>query len=433
MSAPIGTPGQTGLPPQQFMAPAQQFMAPQPASQGASHFAAPMGAAMAAPMQPGQAQYMAPVAQDRLLRQETQLGVVREIVPPEDHIGLQLFPFLNVPSDDVIFDYAKGLTTGLAPARSEDAESELAQKDAGVMGQGRASVIDWAIKDHYDASDVTRYRDLLTIASQVQGGVLPMTLQGDINDLPAKIARDTAERRRRLDNRLEWMTMTSLSAGALAYNDGRIKFGVDWGRPVDQHNQAPASGTYAGTTHDPIGDIQKVTRLIYDRYGVKITRALCSNKFLNSIVNSELFAARSGFAPGQVNNAQLKYIMDGWGPQAAVDVVKRQTNIDFIEYDSGYRTKPIGSNTVTFNRFVPENQVIFLPDESQISQYDSSPIGFGKVLTSPHPMGGFTSGFYAWEQETTDPWGKNIGTGIKAFPVFPHMELSFTWNVELPA
>lgn len=433
MPAPVGSPAA-----QTFSANGQQsqFLAPQAAgfagpAQGQSNFSSPPGMAPAA-MRGGSYQYMAPVQQDRLLRQETQLGVVREIVPPEDHIGLSLFPFLNVPSDDVIFDYAKGITTGLAPARAEDAESELAQKDAGVMGQGRASVIDWAIKDHYDASDVTRYRDLLQIAEQVQGGTLPLTLQGDINNLPALIARDTAERRRRLDNRIEWMLMTSISAGALAYNDGRIKFGVDWERPADQHNQAPASGTYAGTTHDPIGDIRKIQRKIYNRTGVKITRALCSNRFLNSIVNSDLFIARSGFAPGTVSATQAQYVMDGWGPQAAIEVVQRQTGITFIEYDSGYRTKPIGGNNVTFNRFTPEDQVIFLPDESQISQYDSSPIGLGKILTSPHPMGGFTPGFYEWEQETTDPWGRNIGTGIKAFPVFPHMDLTYTMKVTLP-
>lgn len=373
------------------------------------------------------------VSQTDLLRKEQALGVVREIVPPEDHIGLTLFPFLAVDSDDVIFDYAKGLTTGLAPARAENAESELAMKDVQFAGQGRASIIDWALKDHYDANDVARYRDLLALADQAQGGVLPLTLQGQLNNLPALQARDTAERRRRLDNRLEKLIMDSISDGTVGYNDGRIKFLVDWDRPAGQEAQAPASGTYASTTHDPIGDINLIKRKMYNLYGIKLNRAICSNRFLNSLVNSDKFALRSGFVSG-VTNASLPYILDGWGPQAAIDVIQRQTGITFIEYDSGYRTRAFGSSSApTFNRFLPENRVIFLPDESQIAQVDSSPIGLGKMLTAPHVMGNNASGYYEWTQDTTDPWGQNVGTGIKAFPVFPHLEYTYTMDVTLPA
>ena len=51
------------------------------------------------------------------------------------------------------------------------------------------------------------------------------------------------------------------------------------------------------------------------------------------------------------------------------------------------------------------------------------------MLTSPHPEGNWQPGFYEWEQETKDPWGLNRGTGVKAFPVFPHMDLTFTMDV----
>lgn len=373
---------------------------------------------------------------DRLIRKEVSLGVVREIVKPEDHIGLTLCPFYNVPTDDYIFDYVKGLTSGLAPAISESAESELAQKDSGLSGQGRASLIDWRLKDHYDASDVQRFRDLQIVAESLGPYGVPNSLQGDANDLPQRIANDTAERRRRLDNRIEWMVMESLSAGVLGYNDGKIKFLVDWKRPADQQAQAPASGTYASDTHDPIGDINKVKRKIYNRHGVKITRAIVSNRFLNSLVNSAKWTWRTGFSPtgaGAPTSGDLPYLISGFGPQAVIDEVQRQTGVTFIEYDSGYRSAPIGSNVVTFNRYVAEERVIFLPDEAQIAQFDSNVVGFGKVLTSPHSMGNGSAGFYEWEQETTDPWGRNIGTGIKAFPLFPHMELSYTWDVELPA
>lgn len=376
---------------------------------------------------------------DQLIRKEVALGVIKEIVKPEDHIGLDLFPFKEVPSDDYIFSYVKGLTTGLAPAIAESAESELAQKDSGLANQGRASLIDWRLKDHYDAADVQRFLDLQLLAEANQFGPygLPNTLLGDVNHLPQRMQRDTEERRRRLDNRMEWLIMQSLSTGGIAYNDGNIKFSVDWQRPADQQAQAPASGTYASTSHDPIGDINAIKRKIYERTGVLITRAICSNKFLLSLINSDKFILRAGLgnaANSGLTQADIPYLLNGWGPQVAIDAVQQQTGVTFIEYDSGYRSKPdFAQGPVTFNRYLPESRVIFLPDDNAMAEYDSSDVGLGKVLTSPHSMGNGSAGFYMWEQDTTDPWGKNVGTGIKAFPLFPHMDLTYTMDVTLPA
>ena len=374
---------------------------------------------------------------DQLIRKEVALGVIKEIVKPEDHLGLTLFPFYEVPTDDYIFSYVKGLTTGLAPAIAESAESELAQKDSGLANQGRASIIDWRLKDHYDAADVQRFLDLQLLAEANQFGPygLPNTLLGDVNQLPQRMQRDTEERRRRLDNRLEWLIMQSISNGGIAYNDGNIKFSVDWKRPADQQAQAPNSGTYANTNHDPVGDLNLIKRKIYNRYGVLITRAICSNRFLLSLINSDKFILRAGLGKNAgLNASDIPYLINGWGPQVAIDIVEQQTGIKFIEYDSGYRSKPdFAQGPVTFNRYLPENRVIFLPDDNAMAEYDSSPIGLGKMMTSPHSMGNGSAGFYMWEQDTTDPWGKNIGTGIKAFPLFPHMELTYTMDVTLPA
>lgn len=383
-----------------------------------------------------------PLAQDRLVRKEVALGVIREIVPPTSHIGLSLVPWLEVQSDDVIFDYAKGLTDGLAPARAEDAESELAQKDEFYVSQGRASVIDWALKDRYSASDVTRYREFLAMAEQVRDtNAFPLTMTSMLEDWQVKLARHTALRRRKLDNRIEWMIMTGFETGGMTYNDGRVKFTVDWGRPVLQQTAATtaapafyaggvanlAASVFWGTANsDPIRDILRVQEYMYDLYGVRITRAITSRKALNAIIGSDKFTARSGLVGTGVDP---RYLIDGWGPQAALDVVKAQTGLDFIEYDSVYRTRPIGSQTVTANRFLNEKVVIFLPDAGDVAEFDDTEIGFARMLTSPHPEGNWAPGFYEWERETVDPWGYDVGTGVKAFPVFGHMELTGSMQV----
>lgn len=398
---------------------------------------------------PGGSQFASPIGQDRLVRQEVALGLIREIVPPEDHLGLQLVPWLEVPTDDVIFNYALGVTDGLAPARAEDAESELSQRDDIFASEGRASVIDWAVKDHYVASDVSRYREWLRIQEQIRDAAqFPLTVNSMTQDFASRVARDTLRRRRKLDNRIEWLIMTALSTGAITYNDGKIKFTVNWGRPSGQvltlgtHTSIGSADYPLGAawtranaaTMDPIETIDSIQRYMYDTYGIRITRAITSRKVLNSIMFSDKFALRSGIVvpngSGGITSGDPKYVIDGWGPSAAVAIVSQQTGLGFTEYDSVYRTRNVGSTTVTANRFLPENRIIFLPDEADINEFDDTPLGFGKVLTSPHPAGNWTAGFYEWEKEFgVDPWGYDVGTGVKAFPVFPHMNLSVTLDV----
>jgi hypothetical protein len=368
----------------------------------------------------------------RLIRKEEALGTLRDLDPPMTHIGTRLIaPWLDVSSDDVIFDFAKGLADGLAPARAEDAESELAQKDLIFGGTGRASVIDWALKDHYTASDVSRYSEAALIQARL--GINDVNLvatRSQVQDFQDKVVRDDALRRRKLDNRVEWMIMTAMSTGAIAYNDGKVKFTVDFGRPAGQHDEAPPGGLWSLTTSDPIGDVLSMQEFMYDTYGVRMTRAVTSRKVLNSVMNSDKFIARSGLITQAGSTpVDLNYVMEGWGPQAARQVLERVTGVTFTEYDAVYRTRPVGSTTFTNNRFYPQNSILFLPAEEDIQAIDDTPLGFGRTLTSPHPEGNWQPGFYEWEEATKDPWGVNRGTGTKAFPVFPHMDLSFTMTV----
>lgn len=377
------------------------------------------------------------IPQDRLVRKEVALGVIREIVAPQTHIGLQFAPWMEVETDDVTFQYLNGYTDGMAPARAEDAESELAMKDDLWGGEGRASIIDWAQKDHYRASDISRFRDALEIAQQLaSNGVLPRTVTNILDGFQTKVARDDARRRRRLDNRIEWLIMTALSTGAIAYNDGKIKFNVDFGRPAGQTLTGVNKWDYSSTTHDPIGDILRIQEYMFETYGVRMGRVIASRRVLNSFMNSDRFIARStGVVVGGTPTSPIdpNYLADGWGPQSAIQVVSNATGVEFVEYDSIYRTRPIGSTVTTSTRFFPEDRILFLPVEADIAEFDDTDLGFGKTLTSPHPEGNWSAGFYEWEQAKIDPWGQDRGTGVKAFPIFPHMDLTFAVDITLPA
>lgn len=375
---------------------------------------------------------------DRLVRKEVSLGAIREMLPPQEHIGLRLIaPWLDVDTDDVIFEYiAETSQEGLAPARAEDAEAELAQKDDLLYGEGRASLIDWALKDKYTASDVTRYREDLFIQQQLAG------VQSSLNfnysrrhaqEFAGKVSRDDVRRRRSLDNRLEKTIMGALETGVVAYNDGKIKFSVDFGRPANQTAEAPAGGLWGIAASDPIGDLIAVKQFMFDLYGIYIDRGIISTKIVNSIWKSDRFLAAVGVPVlGGTPSLTLdpNYLgLAGYTPDGALRIVEAATGITFTVYDAVYRTRPIGSTTATNVRFTTDNLVILYPSEGQLGEINDTSLGFAKTLTAPHPEGNWQSGFYEWEQETVDPWMHVRGTGVKAFPVFPYMEYTYTMQV----
>jgi hypothetical protein len=378
---------------------------------------------------------------DRLVRKEVSLGTIRERPVPEDHRGLTIAPMMDVATDDVIFEYLKdGFQDGLAPARAEDAEAELAQKDdLGGAGIGRASVIDWSLKDKYTASDVTRYREglLLIEAARQASFNLPLNFTGrTVEDFVARLARHDAMRRRKLDNRIEWLIMQAVETGGISYNDGKIKFTVDFGRPAAQQNQAPKSGLlFSDVSADPIGDILDVGDKMFALYGVRPSRAITSQRVMNSFWRSNRFLAAAGM-PVLANTTttniplDINYLgLNGYNPTQAAALVEQVTGVKFEVYDGIYRTRPVGSKVTTNNRFLSDNKIFFLPQDGQLGEVDDTDIGFAKTLTAPHPEGNWASGFYEWETTSRDPWLQVRGTGIKAFPVFPYMEYTYSMVV----
>ena len=228
--------------------------------------------------------------------------------------------------------------------------------------------------------------------------------------------------------------MQAIEFGLIAYNDGKIKFTVDFERPANQHNQAPTSGLWNTTTFDPIGDVKAVNQFMKDNRGVQLRRAITSQRVLDRMWKSQLFIQMMGgvgavaaqAAGGDIN---LDYLVNGWNAEAAVQAVSRATGVQFIPYDTYYRTRALGSTTFVNTRYLSDNKIYFLPEEGELGDVDDTQVGFAKMLTSPHPEGQWSSGYYEWEMEERDPWQTVRGTGIKMFPVFPYMEYTYTMTV----
>lgn len=385
---------------------------------------------------------------DRLIRKEVALGTIREIQPPQEHIGLSIAPFEEVDTDDVIIDYLKDMTQdSLAPARAQTSEAELAQSDIGAYTSGRASVIDWSLKHTYNASDVMNYTDRLLLQEAVAGqnGLVLNTnvVDGPVQEFQRRLARDENYRARAIANRLEWLIMTGLEFGKIGYNDGRIKFGVNFGRPGDQQDQPPDSGndwdavgdTLADSA-DPIGDIDAMNEFMYNKYGVKMTSALCATRVLKNVWKNARFQALTnlispGVAAGGSASTPLdmRYLLPNWDQQAAIEVIQNSTGVTFQTYDSVYRVRGIGSTTKQNIRFLSDNKIVFRPSDADMAQVDPDGMGFAKTLTSPHPEGNWQAGPYEWENPRIDPWELDRGNGIKAFPIYFFAEYSYVMQV----
>ena len=378
---------------------------------------------------------------ERLVRKEVSLGAIRAIEPPSNFIGLRLAPFMEVDTDDVTFQYIKDTAQeSMVPARAEDAEAELRQNDDFSYGQGRARIMDWAFKNKYTASDVTRYRDNLRIQQALQGAGVDLRFNEvgrGVDEFQRRVARDDASRRRDIDVRIEWLIMSAMATSKIELNDGKVKFSVDFKRPADQRDVTPEAGKLwtpeNADESDPIGFVKDEIEKIYERTGVRPNRGILSQKIVNDIWRSKRFLAAVGFPiltgepniPLDVNYLSLR----GYSAEGALKMLEEATGVTFEIYDAFYRSRPFGS-TVTQNvRFVGEDKVILYPSQDLLGEIDDTEIGFAKTLTSPHPEGNFTPGFYEWEDETKDPWMHVRGSGIKAFPIFPYLKYTSVLKV----
>jgi hypothetical protein len=377
---------------------------------------------------------LAPLPQDRLLRTEVALGTVRQLVPLEGMWGLNFAPIKEIDSDNFVIYQAVGdAQTGMAPARADDAEAELFQQDEVRPGEGRGRTVDWALKSWYNTSSVNSHREMQRALDALRGtGNITdgQSIDNLVANFNAKVIRDTIARRRRLEMRLNWLAMTSMVEGVLAYNDGKIKFSVNWGRPAGQHRFAPNSGLYNSTTHDPIDDIRRIQQDGRDKYGLLINEAYCSQKYLDSFYRSAKFAQLSGTAGASLQD--LAYLLPGFGPGSAVSIVEERTGMKFTVIDEVYRNRAVGATTYTTTRWLPEDEVLFKPSNDQIEALDDTGVGFASTLTSPHPAGNWTPGWYEWEKDYgQDPWAYAVGNGIKAFPVFPWLKVTYNMKVVL--
>lgn len=376
-----------------------------------------------------------PLNQQEAHEKAVGIGISRELPVDQSLIWPRIAPLQSIDTDKFTFEVEVDSSDLMAPAADESAESETYENDT-FFGEGKGSVIDWRVSTRTKPSDITNARafdEAMRLFSEA-GIVPPRLFQNQAAQLSDKLAKDRIERRRQIDFRLEWLVTQALSTGGINYADGKIRFETPFGLPVDQLNQAPASGNLwnVGVDHDPIGDIDAMQEFMYARYDITLDTMVISPESLRKMARSKYFYPRTGLAiPAGIGPRDMSYINPNFGQEEAVRIISQATGItNIIVYDAKRKVKPLGANTRPVPvRFMDEGQVIFFPSVEAAGGLLSTDLGFAKTLTSPHPEGDWASGIYTFEDSGVDPWGRKDGTGIKAMPVFPRIDLSYSMQV----
>lgn len=379
-------------------------------------------------------------ANDELLRKQTELGIIRELPINKDHMWQRVAPLLEIESDDFTFQYGIPEADQTVPFRSEDAESETMVSDT-FAGLGNGSVVDMAVHHMTKPSDITRWKDHQAAleAFAASGAAAPRSFQRWNEQYQSKVAKDRLARFRAIDNTIEWMTTQALSTGTISYDNGNgFKFDVDFQADPAQTDQGPASGTPwddANGGHDPLGDIDAIQEYMYNAHDITMGTMILSRKALRTMKRSTKWFPRVANlpTPAGVTPTDQMYFPNAIGDEQAAALIAAAVDVEsVIVYDAKMRIRPVGSNvdTGTDNRFLPENQVIFLPNAAEARELLGTDIGFMRNLTAPHPEALGDAGFYEFvDGPHVDPWGIKHGTGIKVATVLPAAELMYSMRV----
>lgn len=342
----------------------------------------------------------------KLLDSREILAIVKDLEPDSSLLGERLFSDNTAMTDKFIIERTN-LASGIMDARADDAEAKMVVKDSHIE-QMVQEAIDWSNTIRISASDVRHWREV---------GALPVGYKGSLQQYAEKereiVNQEIGRLRTMLDNRDEWLRINAI-LGEITIDNNGVKATVDFGVPADQKNQVP-SILWSVLDNDPILNVQTWQKTVKDRTGVKPTRLLISERIAITLARNALWAINY---LGQ----DMKY--HGMKMEDALSMVKAECGLDeIIIYDAFYSTRNLPTQALAYTRFLADDRIVLLPPRM---------IGrdkFAEMISTPHPSNGWEPGYYAWEKETENPWGLELGAGKKMWPVIYHPELIFWADV----
>ena len=342
-----------------------------------------------------------------LMQKATLTKIVKDIII-SPHIGESILPYVPVATEKTVWDIVE-TDLGMAKFVAPDAESPMVDKLK--VDQAAATIASIREKERFIESDLRAMRE---------AGELPL-----VNDSPQtllaalkteaeqKLRKSLNRLKTRVSSRIEWMRWQSLQ-GNITYDDGDIKFAIDYGIPAA--NKVTLSGTqmWSDTTNaDPLTNINDwIQTFIENRQGLAPARMYCTRKTLGYMTQNSKIRDLLKY------NSRTDPAVFGSPKQAKKLILNMTDLVEVHVFDSFYKTAA-GVQT----RFLPENRIIMLPP----SVVDGEVLG--DVADGPHAHGGYKPGFYTWTQRKKDPYTVFVGVGRETFPRIYHPDWIFIADV----
>jgi hypothetical protein len=321
-------------------------------------------------------------------------GVVRDLPIPQEYVGFKWLPERNVPADKLQWDMIKA-ENPLAPLVAVDAESPRMDDEELVTSWADVTYVKF--KRTLSAGDVRIIRDF--------GQAPVLTMGANMRDAAmAKITRQAARLSRAIDARMEWMQINAL-LGGFSYSPNSysnltitINYGVQQVTPTTLWSDT----VNADPLNDMIAWFQNLTFVP--------KTAIMSNVAFNYLARNQKVTRQVGYAEGVMAGQQATVIPPGMVQRFFSSFL----NMDVALYNARYTTYVDNgtSKTITLNRFLPTNMVIFLPDV---------PVGY--TASAPAEQNNFQSGKFAWTVDPNqpgakkDPWLYELGAGYYGLPI----------------
>jgi hypothetical protein len=297
-------------------------------------------------------------------------GIVKDFPIPMTYMGNSLLPIREVPGDKLMWDMEKARNI-LAPFVAVDAESP--RMSPREITQAQADVLYIKFKRSLAASDVRILREF---------GTAPiLTLQANM----------AAAARARI-------------VGFTIAPNPLSQLGFTMAYPINQ--VAPATLWTDVVNSDPLADIQSwMLQLTYP-----LTRMVIGRVVLYNLLRNQKLIRQLGFSAGMPSGNAPTSV----GQDKILQFFSTALGLNVQVYDARYTTE-VDNGTVTtetVTKFLPDNKVIFLPDQ---------PVGY--TASAPAEQNNFQSGKFSWVQDPNapgakkDPYVYELGVGFYGVPI----------------
>jgi len=244
---------------------------------------------------------------------------------------------------------------------------------------------------------------------------------GELESTIADIYDDVRLMIEAVETRLEMLKMEIITTGMIDINEDGIHQQVNFGfNPLTQTETLLGGALWAAAaTCTPITDMQRWSRSIVARTGVKPTRALTSeSQMANLLASTQVSALVYGIVgTGQaVTEAQLQNLLSSMGLPK------------IVTYDDQYRVQN-ENGTYTQARYIPANAFIMLPADKLGDQLYTPTVEALKKVREGIINEGDAKRIYAEIWEENEPPAHWTKAAALSFPTCPQIDNIFIATV----